>query len=47
MNALECRTLTAECMTLDIMYSMDVTIIYPQSHCACLFNWLVSGVDYR
>jgi hypothetical protein len=29
MNALECRTLIAECMTPGIMYSMAVTIIYP------------------
>jgi hypothetical protein len=29
MNALECRTLTAKCMTLGIVYSMAVTIIYP------------------
>jgi hypothetical protein len=27
MNALECRTLTAECMTPGIMYSIAVTII--------------------
>jgi hypothetical protein len=46
MNALECRTLTAECMT---PYSMPMTIhvIYPQSHCVCLFNLLVSGVDKK
>jgi hypothetical protein len=46
MSALECRTLTTERMTLGIMYIMAVTIIYTQSHCACLFKWLVSGVDW-
>jgi hypothetical protein len=46
MNALECRTLTAECMTPDTMYSMPVTIIYPQSHCVCLFMNL-AGIMHR